>query len=236
MKILAIIPTYQEAENIEKLLQAFSQYCPYVDIIFIDDSENDTTIQSIKKYSILTKSKVDILHRKKKLGLGSAYKEGFTIGLQKEYDVFLQMDADLSHHPKYINTMAEKIQLYDVVIGSRFIKGGDVINWPWHRKLLSHGGNIYARYILGTTIKDFTGGFNMWKRKTLEIIDLDQLESQGYSFQIELKYRAWLKQQKFYEIPILFQDRVAGESKLGKNIIKEAIFKVLQLKLNKNLH
>ena len=172
---------------------------------------------------------VQIFTRKKKTGLGSAYIKGMELGLQGKYKFFLQMDADLSHQPRFIPKMLEKISNYDLIIGSRYIPNGGIENWSRIRKGISYCGNLYARIILRSKIKDLTGGFNLWRRKVLEKINFMEIISEGYTFQIELKTKALLMNFNFCEVPIIFPDRVAGKSKLDKKIVLEAIKNVWKI-------
>ena len=225
-KMIIIIPVFNEGSNIQILLGTLSKKVPHANLLFVDDNSKDDTVKQIKTYSKKMKGKVNILKRSKKLGLGSAYVSAFKASLKKNYDFFLQMDADLSHNPMYIPEMLQMLTQYDFVIGSRYIKGGGVFGWSWIRKFISFGGNLYARIILMSKIKDLTGGFNLWTRKVLESIDLERKFADGYAFQIELKIRAFKAGFKFYEHPILFLDRVRGISKMDKKIVWEALKKV----------
>jgi dolichol-phosphate mannosyltransferase len=232
-KIFIIIPTYNEKSNIEKLLeQVFGLDIENLHILVVDDNSPDGTgqlVESLKsKYSNL-----EILHRNEKSGLGRAYIAGFKYVLKKDSDLIFEMDADFSHHPKYIPEFLKAAENYDLVLGSRYIKGGGTENWNWLRKLISRFGNIYARLILGVPFKDLTGGFKCYRRKVLESINLDNLESVGYNFQIETTYHAWKKGFKITEIPIIFTERAEGKSKFDVKIIIESFWKVLKLKFKK---
>ncbi|MCJ7764712.1 MAG: polyprenol monophosphomannose synthase, partial [Thiovulaceae bacterium] len=171
--------------------------------------------------------------RENKEGLGKAYIEGFKWCLAREYTFIIEMDADLSHDPKYLPSFIENIKEYDLVIGSRYVEGGGVVNWSPLRKLISFGGSLYSRLILGISIRDVTGGFKCFRREVLEAIDLDKIMSTGYAFQIEMNYKAALKGFKIKEVPIIFEDRVAGQSKMSKKIFAEALWNVLVLRLHK---
>lgn len=226
MRSLIIIPTYNEIENLESLLDAVTSVTPAsVDILVVDDNSPDGTGKLADEFA-KRNPRVHVLHRAKKMGLGTAYVNGFKWGLEREYDAFIEMDADFSHDPKYLPTMLERLQQYDVVIGSRYVSGGGTVNWGVGRKILSRGGSLYSRLILNAPIRDFTGGFNGWKRKVLETVSLETLRSDGYSFQIELKYRAFLKKYKITEFPIVFEDRKVGKSKMNKKIVFEALGRV----------
>ena len=165
------------------------------------------------------------------MGLGTAYVNGFKWGLSQGFDALIEMDADFSHDPKYLPRMLELLQAHDVVIGSRYVSGGGTVNWGVGRKILSRGGSLYSRLLLGAPIRDFTGGFNGWKRRVVEAVDMGSLRSDGYSFQIELKFRAFKKGLRMTEIPILFTERDSGDSKMSKRIVREAIWRVWWLKI-----
>ena len=226
-KLLIIIPTYNEAVNIPILFDKLHQFCQNANLLFVDDNSDDGTIEKIREHS--KNFKIKIIQRAKKMGLGSAYIDGIKFGLKGNYDFFLQMDADLSHDPKYIPQFLAKIQDFDFMIGSRYVKGGGIKGWTWARKFISYGGNLYARIVLGSKINDLTGGFNIWSRKTLEAINLDNRFSEGYVFQIEMKIRAVLLNCKFYELPIIFTNRISGNSKMCKKIVFEAIKNVWKI-------
>ena len=237
MSFLIIIPTYNENANIKNIInEIFSivsknEKC---NILIVDDNSPDKTAEVIKEMqSSKYKDKLFLLLRKDKKGFASAYIDGYRWGLERDYKYFLEMDADFSHDPKYINTMLDNIKKYDFVIGSRNINGAKVEGWPFWRNFLSKGGSIYSRLILNCPIKDLTGGFNMWKRETINGIELDTIISQGYSFLLEKKYRAYKKGYKFLEIPIVFKNRVFGESKISKKIFFEAIINVWKIKFLK---
>lgn len=226
VRVLLCIPTYNEIENIGNLVAAVLAHTPpQVEILVLDDGSPDGTGQLVDKL-VSENSRIHVLHRPKKLGLGTAYVAGFKWGLNQGFEAFISMDADFSHDPKYLPKMLELLRDHDVVIGSRYVDGGGTMNWGWGRKILSKGGSIYSRTILGAKIRDFTGGFNGLKRKVLEGVDLDTLKSDGYSFQIELKYRAFLKGYSITEFPIVFEDRKVGKSKMNHKIILEALARV----------
>lgn len=241
MKKLAIaIPTYNEKDNIVDLVSSvqFSLSKEDIDttLIIIDDNSPDGTgkiVDTLVLKYCRSPFRVKVIHRKRKLGLASAYIEAFKKAIQDKYDYILSMDADFSHQPRYIPKFLKKIKQYDVVIGSRNIPGGRVENWSILRKLISKGGSLYARTILGVNIKDFTGGFNMYKRKVLEEINLDNIKSEGYSFVIEIKYRVAKSGFKFTEIPIVFPNRTKGKAKMSKKIFFEAMIRVWQIRFLK---
>ncbi|MBN2530565.1 MAG: polyprenol monophosphomannose synthase [Deltaproteobacteria bacterium] len=231
-RALVCIPTYNEAENIKCLIPAIKKAIPGVHILVIDDNSPDGTAAAVKALARV-ESTVHLLQRAKKLGLGSAYLAGFAWALDREYDYIFEFDADLSHNPEYLPQFLSALERdeADVVIGSRLIPGGGVKNWGIHRRVLSRGGNLYANIILGTGIRDLTGGFNGYKRRVLESIDLEGIQSSGYCFQIELKYKCLKHGFLVHEIPIIFPDRTVGRSKMNLKIFAEAIWQVIALKL-----
>lgn len=234
MRSLVIIPTYNEIENIQALVEAvLASTSPDLHILVVDDNSPDGTGQLADLLSAKTPDRVHVLHRPKKMGLGTAYVNGFKWGLaEAKYDVLIEMDADFSHHPRYLPEMLKTLETNDVAMGSRYVPGGGTVNWGLGRKILSRGGSIYARLILGAPIRDFTGGFNGWRRPVLEVVSLDTLRSDGYSFQIELKYRAFLRGFRMKEFPIIFEDRKVGKSKMSKRIVFEALKRVWEFRFN----
>ncbi len=230
-KLLIIIPTYNESQNIFSFLQKVYESCNNIDfsVLVVDDNSPDGTSQIVKNW-MKDHSNCYLLNREKKEGLGKAYIAGFKWGLEKDYDYFCQIDADFSHDPTFIPLFLEKTKEFDFIIGSRYVKGGGVVGWGLLRKIISRGGSFYSKIILTSKINDFTGGFNLWTKNVLKSIDLDSLFSSGYSFQIEMKYRATKKGFKFYEYPIIFIDRVNGSSKMSKSIVIEAMINVLKLR------
>jgi len=233
MNTLIIIPTYNEAENIQSLISKINSTFDYKHhILVVDDSSPDGTAEIVEE---IDNSKISLINRKNKNGLSSAYISGLRWGLKQDYDFFVQMDGDLSHPPRYLNSMIEAIQQdYDFVVGSRYKERGGVEKWDKIRELLSRCANLYARTILGMKLKDVTSGFNIWKRKTLEQMDLDQINSEGYSFQVEMKYRANKNGFSGCELPIIFKGREEGSSKMSKKIIFEAIWMIWWLRFNIN--
>ena len=229
-KILLAIPTYNEAENIEPMIQAVWAAVPNIHVVIIDDNSSDGTATIVKKLRETNTTKLHLIERPGKLGLGTAYVAAFKWGLARGYQGFIEMDADFSHNPNTLPTMIERLTKSDFVIGSRYIEGGGTENWSFFRKLISKSGSLYARTILGISIRDLTGGFNAWNRKVLEQIGIDSIKSEGYSFQIELKYRAVLAGFTWEELPILFSERRAGQSKMSGNIILEAMKRVWVLR------
>jgi len=231
MKSIIIIPTYNEKENIERLIGEIRKLDRDFHVLIIDDNSPDGTgriaDELAQKYS-----EVFVIHRRGKRGLGTAYITGFKYALENNYDFIFTMDADFSHQPKYLIDFLEKAKQYDLVIGSRYVKDGRIQNWPLHRLILSRGANIYVRMVTGLRIFDSTGGFNCYRRKILENIDLDSIISDGYAFQIEMKYRLWKKGFSIREVPITFIDRARGTSKISKRIIFQAFFLVWKLRLS----
>jgi len=229
-RALIIFPTYNERDNIESIVHAVLPLDPRIHVLIVDDNSPDGTGQIADKLAE-QESKVNVLHREKKEGLGKAYIAGFKWAIEREFDYIFEMDADFSHGPEYIQHFLKEIKEYDLVIGSRYIAGVNVINWPMSRLLLSYFANVYTRIITGLPLKDGTGGFKCFRRQVLEAIDLDAVQSTGYSFQIEMSMRAWKKGFKLKEISIIFVDRRAGESKMSKKIVREAVWMVWWLRL-----
>ncbi len=234
MKVLIIIPTYNEVENIQILIKSILNVSKDLSILVIDDNSPDNTYQTVKNISEMT-SNVYVIKRNSKQGLASAYLCGFNWGIQKGYDIFCEMDADLSHNPEYLKEMIEKIKTYDVVIGSRNVKGGKTKGWSLFRNVISKFGSLYSRFILGfPPIYDLTGGYNMWTINALNKININSINAKGYLFQIEMKYKAFKNGCKIIEIPITFIDRKYGKSKMDLNIFMEAFIKIWKLRKNFN--
>lgn len=234
MKTLIIIPTYNESENIEKLLEEIYMQKKDINILIVDDNSPDKTYEIIEKLmNEKYKDKLFLIKRAGKLGLGTAYIEGFKWGLKNKYDYIFEMDADFSHNPIYIPKFLEEIENNDLIIGSRYVKGGGVKNWGIIRKIVSRGGSLYSKIILGLKLNDITGGFKCFKREVLENMDLDKIKSNGYSFQVELNYITYLKGYKIKEVPIVFEDRTLGKSKMSKKIFLEAILMVWWMRFNR---
>ena len=230
MKSIIISPTYNESKNISTLVRTVFDRNPDIHLLIVDDSSPDGTGQIV---SDLQKHHPN-LHletRKVKDGLGKAYLFGFQWALKRKYDTIIQMDADMSHHPKEVPSMIELLKNNDLVIGSRYINGISVVNWPLKRLFLSYGASVYTRVITGMPIKDATGGFKAWKASTLNAIDLNGVRSSGYSFQIEMNFRTWHKGYKLVEHPFIFIDRTVGESKMSKSIMFEAVWMVWRLRI-----
>jgi dolichol-phosphate mannosyltransferase len=229
MKNLVIIPTYNERENIANIIPAIRKFLPEVDILVVDDNSPDKTQDVVRE--IQSKDPhVHLLPRKGKEGLGKAYIAGFKWGLERGFEGLCEMDADFSHRPEDLVKILKALESADFVVGSRWVPGGATANWSLSRKIISRGGSFYARQILRFPLRDWTGGFNAWKAGTLEKIGLDLVKSEGYSFQIELKYRALKQGLHGTEIPIVFEDRVAGQSKMSSGIVFEALLRVWSMR------
>jgi len=229
-KALVIIPTYNELENLPRLIPEVLAQDKSIHILIVDDGSPDGTASFVEA-EMKKNDRIHLLKREKKMGLGTAYKAGFKYALQNNYDFIFEMDADFSHDPNELNNFLTVIKENDLVLGSRYINGVRVLNWPMARLLLSFFASIYTRIITGMPIKDATGGFKCFRRKVLEAIDLDNVKSNGYSFQIEVTFKAYAKGFKIKEIPIIFMDRVRGKSKMSKKIVREAITMVWKLRL-----
>lgn len=227
MKSLVIIPTYNEKENVEKIVRQITGLGFY--LLVIDDNSPDGTGNILETLK-LKNDRLNVIHRDKKLGLGTAYIQGFRWALKRDFGHIFTMDADFSHDPDYLPAFSEKLLFSDMVIGSRYVKSGGVKNWPLRRKIISRCGNLYAKTILHFPVNDCTSGFMGYNRKIIENIDLDEVKSEGYGFLIEMKYRTYKLGYKIFEYPIIFADRTHGVSKISKNIIWEAIFLVWKLK------
>ena len=226
MKSLVIIPTYNEADNVAAIIEAVLKQDKNINVLIVDDNSPDGTSQIVEK---IKNKRVHLLTRAGKMGLGSAYVAGFKYALENNYEFIFEMDADFSHDPEVIPRMLEAIEDNDLVIGSRYLDGINVVNWPLRRLILSFLASKYVRLITGMPINDPTGGFKCFRRKVLESIKLDDILSDGYSFQIEMNFRTWRKKFRIKEIPIVFTDRRSGQSKMSKKIVHEAIFVVWKL-------
>ena len=229
---IVIIPTYNEIENIESIIRAvFSQVKPF-DILIVDDNSPDQTGERVKELQREFDDRLFLLQRQRKTGLGTAYIDGFKWSLARAYDYIFEMDADFSHNPKDLEYLynACKIEGGDLAIGSRYVKGVNVVNWPMSRVLLSYSASKYVKFITGMEICDPTAGFICYRRRVLETIDLEKIKFVGYAFQIEMKFKAYLKKFKIIEVPVIFTDRSKGKSKMSGGIISEAIFGVMSMK------
>ncbi|WP_338356326.1 polyprenol monophosphomannose synthase [Yeosuana marina] len=230
---LVIIPTYNEIENIEAIIKAVFSESEFTHILIVDDSSPDLTALKVKELQKEFQQRLFLESRVEKSGLGTAYIHGFKWALKKKYDYIFEMDADFSHDPK------DLIKLYnacrtngaDVAIGSRYITGVNVVNWPMNRVLMSYLASVYVRIITGMAIRDTTAGFVCYKRHVLEALNLDTIKFIGYAFQIEMKFKTYIKKFKIEEVPVIFTDRTKGQSKLSSGIISEAIFGVISMKI-----
>jgi dolichol-phosphate mannosyltransferase len=228
---LIVVPTYNERDNVRAIAGRLLAALPAAELLFVDDNSPDGTGALLDELAA-AEPRLHVMHRAGKLGLGTAYVEGFGWGLARGYDYLIEMDADGSHDPRYLPPMVALAQDgADVVVGSRYVPGGGTENWGLGRKLLSRGGSLYARIVLGIDLRDVTAGFVCWRRAALEAIDLPTITSNGYSFQIEIKYRAIGKQLRVVETPILFVDRRVGQSKMSRAIVAEALIQVWRLRL-----
>lgn len=239
MKFLIVIPTYNEIQNLKGLLDAVFQVVDSqsrlygvteANVLVVDDNSPDGTGRLADELA-KKEPRISVLHRQQKNGLGKAYVAGFAWGLDRGFDAICEMDADFSHNPAYLPEFWRLLKEFDVVVGSRYVPGGGIRNWGLGRKIISRGGSFYARAILGIPVRDLTGGYNAWKRQVLEAVDISALRSEGYAFQIELKWRAWKQGFRLTEFPILFEDRTMGKSKMSKRIVIEAMMRVAGMRI-----
>ena len=229
-RVLVVIPTFNERDNLAKLRAEVGRVLPQADVLIVDDGSPDGTGELADGMAAKDRH-VRVLHRPEKLGLGTAYREGFRVALQEGYDFVFEMDADFSHAPDDLPRLLDAVRAgADLAIGSRYVRGGTTQNWGLTRKLISRGGSLYARTILGIDVRDLTSGFKCFRRSALESLDLDSLRSEGYSFQIEVTYRLLRGGHKVVEVPILFVDRKMGRSKMSKRIMFEALGVVWKLR------
>lgn len=224
-RFLVILPTYNESENLSQIVPAILEQDGRLEVLVVDDNSPDGTGQLADQLSHAF-ARVHVLHRAAKEGLGKAYLAGFQWGLERKFDRLLEMDADFSHDPKFLPKLLAAADQADLVIGSRYKSGVNVINWPMSRLLLSYGANIYVRWVTGLPLTDATGGFKCFRREVLEALPFERIRSNGYAFQIEMSFRAWRKQYRLVEVPIVFTDRVEGTSKMSKAIVREAVWMV----------
>ena len=230
-RALVIVPTYNERENISRLIRSVLEKDPRLEVLVVDDGSPDGTAAIVEAIAAET-SRVHILKRPRKMGLGTAYLAGFKWSLERKYDYTFEMDADFSHDPGHLPEFLRAIETADLVLGSRYREGKvTVVNWPIKRLLLSYYANVYARVVTGLPLWDATGGYKCYRRTVLEAIDLDDVRSNGYAFQIEMSFRAWRKNFRIVEIPIVFVDRTEGTSKMSGAIVREAIWMVWRLRL-----
>jgi dolichol-phosphate mannosyltransferase len=229
-RVLVIVPTYNERFNIARLIPSILAQDASLEILVVDDGSPDGT-GAIVDAIAANNTRVNIIHRESKLGLGTAYIAGFRWALERKYDLVFEMDADFSHNPERLPEFLEAIKDADLVLGSRYQDGRvNVVNWPMSRLFLSYAANIYARAVTGLPVSDTTGGFKCFRRNVLESIDLNAVKSNGYAFQIEMSYRVWKRGFRLVEIPIIFVDRTEGVSKMSKRIVREAVWMVWRLR------
>ena len=231
MKAFVVIPTYNEKDNVRTLTSAVLAQHSDIHILFVDDNSPDGTGAIIDEM-VAENGRVHVLHRSGKLGLGSAYREGFKAALAMDADYLVEMDADFSHDPATLPLFLSAIKESDLVIGSRYLNGVSVVNWPIRRLILSYFASVYTRWVTGLQVHDCTSGFKCFRRSTIEAIDLSRVKSDGYSFQIEMNYRCMEKGFRITEIPIIFIDRHSGTSKMSGTIVREAVFMVWKLRLH----
>ena len=230
-KALVIIPTYNEKDNVRGIVEAALAQGPNIDVLVVDDNSPDGTGNIVEEMS-KGQPRVHLLRRAGKLGLGTAYIAGFKWGLPRGYEFLIEMDADFSHDPREIPNLLKKIETADLVLGSRYTEGAiRVVNWPLSRLILSKGASYYVRVITGLPVMDPTGGFKCFRRRVLEAIELDSVRSNGYAFQVEMTYKAWMKGSQIAEIPITFTDRTVGQSKMSGKIVREALWMTWALAL-----
>lgn len=230
-RAIVIIPTYNEASNVGQIIPEVLQQDERIDVLVVDDNSPDGTGEIVDKISS-EEARVHVLHRAGKLGLGTAYLDGFRWALARNYEYIFEMDADFSHNPKHLPEFLAAMPEADLVLGSRYLnRRVTVVNWPMSRLLLSYGANIYAKIVTGHRLYDATGGFKCFRRRVLEAVDLDEVRSNGYAFQIEMSFRAKRKGFRIVEIPIVFVDRTDGESKMSGKIVREAVWMVWRLRL-----
>ncbi len=230
-KALVIVPTYNEASNIKAIIPRVLAEGEVIEVLVVDDASPDGTGRLVDELAA-TDPRIHVIHRPGKAGLGSAYLAGFKWALQHDYEYVFEMDADFSHDPKHLPEFLEAAKSADLVLGSRYLnRRVTVVNWPMSRLMLSYAANVYARWVTGNQLFDATGGYKCFRRRVLESIDLDSVRSNGYSFQIEMSFRAWRKRFRIHEIPIVFVDRTDGQSKMSGGIIWEAIWMVWRLRI-----
>ena len=224
-RVLVVVPTYNERDNLEWLVGRLRSSVPWVDVLVVDDGSPDGT-GDLGDRMAAADPQVTVLHRATKTGLGAAYLEGFAVALARGYDVVGEMDADGSHQPEQLPRLLSALEHADLVIGSRWVPGGSVVNWPLSRKVLSVGGNLYARLLLGMPLRDITAGYRLFRRSTLETIDLGSVESAGYIFQTDLAFRTLRAGLRVVEVPIQFVERVRGQSKMSRDVAFESLWRI----------
>jgi dolichol-phosphate mannosyltransferase len=231
-RVLVIVPTYNERENIARMIDTVLAQDRRIEILVVDDGSPDGTAEIVESMMSRHPGRVHVHKRPGKMGLGTAYLAGFQIAIERKYDLIMEMDADFSHDPSHLPQFLKAIEGADIVLGSRYRDGKvTIVNWPISRLLLSYYANVYARTVTGLPVWDATGGFKCFRRKVLEAIDLTAVKSNGYAFQIEMSFRAWKKGFKIAEIPIVFVDRTEGASKMSKAIVREAVWMVPRLRM-----
>ena len=230
---IVIIPTYNELENIEAIIRKVMSLPDGFDVLIVDDNSPDGTAKIVMGLQAEFNSRLHLLERPGKNGLGTAYIAGFKWCLERNFDYIFEMDADFSHNPEDLSKLLKACEIYGagLAVGSRYITGVNVVNWPMSRVIMSYYASAYVRFITGMTIRDATAGFVCYTRSTLNAIDLDKIKFKGYAFQIEMKFKAWLAGVKITEVPIIFTDRTLGTSKMSKKIFREAFFGVIELKI-----
>lgn len=233
-RTLVVVPTYNEVDNVRPLVAGIFTHSPEVDVLFVDDGSKDGTRDTIRALQTEYQGRIHLIERAGKLGLGTAYVTAFHWALARSYAAVIEMDADLSHRAVDLATLVDAVRRNPVVVGSRYVKGGGTENWGLGRKIISRFGSLYAGAILRMKVRDLTGGFNAWQRQVIEAIDPNSVRSEGYTFQIELKYRAHLAGYPIKEVPILFVERRAGQSKMSGGIVFEAIYRVWHLALQRS--
>ncbi len=233
-KSIIIIPTYNELENIRRIIPDILGRYDEVDVLIVDDNSPDGTGVFVEQLANGS-NRIKLIKRPSKMGLGTAYIQGFKFALQNGYEYIFEMDADYSHDPKEIKNFLDNIKNCDLVLGSRYKTGVNVVNWPMRRLMLSYFANGYTRFVTGLPVRDATGGFKCFRRKVLESIDLDSVKSNGYAFQIEMTFKAFKKGFRIVEIPIIFIDRFQGSSKMSKKIVREAVLMVWKLRIRSSL-
>ena len=227
-RVLIVIPTYNESENISRLIPQLLAVSAEISVLVVDDSSPDGTSDVVRAMASRD-ARVHLIERPRKMGLGTAYVAGFTFAIERGYDYVFEMDADFSHDPAEIPNFLAQMSDHDLVIGSRYLNGVRVLDWPMRRLLLSYAANVWTKFLTRLPVHDATGGFKCYRRQALEAIDLDQIRSNGYAFQIEMSYKIWRKGFRLTEIPIVFNDRRVGTSKMSRRIVYEAFFMLWKL-------
>lgn len=233
-RAVVVIPTYNEVENLAEIVARVRRSVPTIDVLVVDDGSPDGTGELADRLAA-EDPHVHVVHRHAKEGLGAAYKEGFRVALADGYDVIGEMDADGSHQPEQLPALLAALEDADLVIGSRWVPGGSVVNWPWHRRALSQAGNLYTRALLGIGVRDATAGFRLFRRRTLETVGLDRVQAQGYVFQVELAYRALQAGLRVREVPIEFVERERGDSKMTPEVARESLVRITRWGLTQRL-